>query len=70
MALFRRILTPTRRIHDRAGEGLARPVDLTRQHTTAMLTIIFLSAALMLIPAFLPGERRLQNTNMNLNSNH
>lgn len=35
-----------------------------------MLALIFLSAALMLIPAFLPEERRLQHTNPNLNSNH
>lgn len=45
-------------------------VALAHQNATAMLALIFLSAALMLIPAFLPGERRLQHTNLNLNSNH
>lgn len=32
-----------------------------------MLALIFLSTVLMLIPAFLPEGRRLQNTNLHTN---
>lgn len=65
--LIRRILTPPRRILNAAGNGLHGAVALAHQNATAMLALIFLSAALMLIPAFLPEERRMQNTNLNAN---
>lgn len=68
-ARINRILTPSRRILIPAGNALHGAVALTHQNATTMLALIFLSAALMLIPAFLPGERRLQHTNLNLHSN-
>ncbi len=67
---FRRILTPFRRILNATGNALHGAVVLVHQNAAAMLTLIFLSAALMLVPAILPTENRLQNANMNLNSNH
>lgn len=53
-----RILTPDRRMLIPAGNRVRVAVSLVHQNANTMLTIIFLAAALMLIPALVPAKHR------------